>query len=642
MDSRIIAPNLAALYLKAAEQYDELPAFATRRSALNWTPVSFHDLCERGLDLATGLIGLGVESRDHVGLFSDNRLEWILADYAIQFCGAVNVPRGRDVTDGELLYILDHAGIEVAFVESRKLCARIGALRKKLPRLRELILLEPESDSGDGYRALAEVEKRGAELRAEGDRTARKRIGEILPEDLFTLIYTSGTTGKPKGVMLTHANMMSQMEMIPISLICTDRVLSILPVWHIFERVFEIYTISCGCCTYYSGIRTLADDLREVEPTFMGSAPRLWESLHLRIAKAIEEAHPVRRALFRIATFLARRYNGSLFYIRDQDLQLDPPRILQRLSMKALHACRWLLLLPWYGFFNAAVLEPVRQRTGGALKATISGGGALPAAIDHFFNDVGIPVLEGYGMTETSPVIAVRTERRRVVGSVGPLMPNTEVRIVDPENGEILYPDSSRTGEGRGVRGEIWVRGPQVMKGYYREPELTSETIREGWLRTGDLGMMTWNDCLKILGRRKSTVVLSSGENLEPEPIEMQLSQSRFIENCMVVGQDRKHLALLVVPRMERFREEGITVSSLSELRGHPEAERILHEEIRKLISLKNGFKRHELIHQFRILPEPFRQGEELTGLQKIKRHVIEEKYAGLIDRIYSPESVTA
>jgi len=635
MDNRIIAPNLAALYSQAAERYGELPAFATRRKALDWSPVSFRELLEQGLNLATGLIQLGVSQREHIGLFSDNRLEWILSDYGIQLCGAVNVPRGSDVTDEELQYIINHSGIRVAFVENLDLQNRLLALRDQLPDLTELILLDSASHPSDGVHSLADLIEIGVNERKRGDASALERVDQIEPDDLFTLIYTSGTTGQPKGVMLTHQNMMCQMEMIPIELHCTDRVLSILPVWHIFERVFEVYTISCGSCTYYSGVRTLADDMREVEPTFMGSAPRLWESLHNRIVATVKKSHPMRRLLFRTGYSLAHYYKESVFYLRGNDLRVEPSGALKRWYFSLFHILRWFLILPWYGFFNAAVLEPVRQRTGGALKATISGGGALPSEIDRFFNYLGIPVLEGYGMTETSPVIAVRTHKRLVIGTVGPLMPYTEVRIVDVENGDVLYPSNVRAGQGRGLKGKIEVRGPQVMKGYYRQPELTEETIREGWLRTGDLGMMTWNDCLKILGRRKTTVVLSSGENLEPEPIEMRMNQSPYIENCMVVGQDQKQIALLVLPSMEGFRQNGIRADSLQELVRLPEVDATIRKEIRERITTKNGFKRHELVREYRLLEEPFSVGEELTGLFKLKRHKIEEKYAGLIREIF-------
>lgn len=642
MENRILAPNLAELYKRAANRYESLPAFATRRKELDWQPVSFRELYEKGLDLATGLIELGVEAREHVGLFGDNRFEWILADYGVQFCGAADVPRGGDVTDDEMIYIINHANVKVTFVETEQLQDKILRLRDQMPVLEEIILMDPDAETEKGVHKMQDIIDKGSDLRDQGDLRAENRMANIKPDDLFTLIYTSGTTGKPKGVMLTHANMTSQMKVIPIRLDCTDRVLSILPIWHIFERVFEMYTISCGVCTYYTTIRTLGDDLKNVEPTFMGSAPRLWENLHERILKRISQAHPMRRLLFKIAYFLGKQYSESMYHLRGNNLKLTPPSEMIRLLTLPLHLLRWLVVVPWYGFFNAAVLEPIRLSAGGSLKATISGGGALPVDIDKFFNYIGIPVLEGYGMTETSPVLAVRLPDQLVVGTVGPPVYNTEIKLVDLETRKELYPDPSDPENGRGKRGEIWVRGPQVMKGYYKEPEKTADTMEGGWLKTGDLGMITFNDCLKILGRSKATIVLSSGENLEPEPVEMRLNQSPYITNSMLVGQDKKHVGVLIELNPDEFARKGIKASSLAELSGNKEVNKIIRNEIKKMISAENGFKRFEQIQRFRILPESFEVGDELTNLYKLKRHVIRDKYADLIEEMYSPEPVTA
>jgi long-chain acyl-CoA synthetase len=362
--------------------------------------------------------------------------------------------------------------------------------------------------------------------------------------------------------------------------------------------------------------------------------------LHERILKNIRESHPVRRALFHIAYFLSRHYKESIYFMSNMNLKLRPQPQWKRALLYPLHALRWLLVLPWYGFFNAAVLERIRLGAGGSLKATISGGGALPIDIDRFFNNVGIPVLEGYGMTETSPVIAVRKMKNLVVGTVGPPIPDTDIRIVDPETEETLYPNKSLPDNGRSRRGEIWVRGPQVMKGYYKNPEQTTQTIRDGWLRTGDLGLITYNDCLKILGRCKATIVLSSGENVEPEPIEMRLQQSHFIDQCMVVGQDKKFLCALIVPVPGEFRRAGFKEQSFEDLSRNPEAYNSIRAEIHRLVSPSNGFKRFEQIRDFRLLPESFQVGHELTNLYKIKRHVVEKKYERIIGELYSSEKV--
>jgi long-chain acyl-CoA synthetase len=635
---RIKADNLAELYKKAADQFEALPAFAVRKTTLEWEPITYRDLYERGLDLATALIELGVDARDHVGIFSDNRIEWILADYAVQCCGAADVPRGRDVTNAELAYIINHSGLTVAFVETKVLMDRLIGLKSQLPNLKEIIVLDSAVAVEEGVRKFEDVCILGKELREKGDNRSEERMKGIKPDDLFTLIYTSGTTGTPKGVMLTHSNIMSQIRNIPGYHNCNDRALSILPIWHIFERVIEMYTISFGGCTFYSSIQTLGDDMRNVEPTFMASAPRIWEKLYERILKNVKNSHWMRQILFHVAYFLARQYKGSVYFITNTNLQMRHQSIWERIFLMPFFVIRWLIVLPWYGFFNAAVLERIRLGAGGGLKVTISGGGALPYHVDKFFNNVGIPVLEGYGMTETTPVISVREKLNLIVGTVGPPIKETEIKIIDTETSEVLYPNSNLPHNGKMQRGEIWVKGPQVMKGYYKEPELTDLTVKDGWLRTGDLGVITHNDNLKILGRSKATIVLKSGENVEPEPIEMCLQQSPYIENCVVMGQDKKFLGVLIVPSLIDLRLLGFKEHTVEEILKNDIAMKIVRNDIKRLISSTNGFKKYEQIRYIGYLTESLKVGEELTNLFKIKRHVIEKKYNDQIVELFKDE----
>lgn len=654
---RVTAPNLALLYQRAAHLFADLPAFASRRKASEWTPTSFRQLYEQGEALATALIELGIEHQNHLGILADNRLEWIIADCATQLAGAVNVPRGSDVSDDELVTIFNHAGVRTAFVEDSKLHARLDSLSSRLPELKRLILLGYEAHPGEAHPGDAQPDdaqpghddksphlesfhlyaliERGRRLREIGDRNVEARIEGIRPDDLFTLIYTSGTTGEPKGVMLTHANMIAQVENIPIQISCADRVVSILPIWHIFERVFEMFAISQGCCTYYSSVENLQEDLRNVEPTFIGSAPRLWESLHQRILKNVRQRHPMRRALFRTAYFLSHHYKESVFFLTGRRPDMHQRGWLSNGLLGITHALRWFILLPWYGFFNAAVLEQVRMAVGGNLKGSVSGGGALPGEIDKFFNYLGIPVLEGYGLTETSPVIAVRTYQDLLLGTVGPAIPHTELRIVCLASGKTLYPDPERQDRGRGLKGEVVVRGPQVMQGYYRNPEASAQALRDGWLHTGDIGLITHRDCLKLVGRCKETIVLANGENIEPAPIELHLTQSPLIEQCVVVGQDRRFPAALIVPSLKGFQEAGLDADSLLELAESAQARHWIDHEIKARINAQNGFRPYERIRRFRLLTNEFATGRELTQLLKVKRHVIAEQYAEEIEAIY-------
>ncbi len=629
--------NVADLYAEAARVYGDRAAFATRQKGKHWKPITFQELYEAGLNLATALIKLGVKPRDHVGLLSDNREEWITSDCAVQLCGAADVPRGADVTPDEIKYILDHCGAEVTFVENLAVYEKLKKVQSSLKKLKHVILMSREEKAPKGVHSLEELLEEGRKLREKGNRKAEEHMAGIKPDDLFTLIYTSGTTGTPKGVMLTHANIISQLTRIPIKISPLDRVLSILPVWHIFERVFEMYAIYNGCCTYYTNVRNLGDDLKAVRPTFMGSAPRLWENIHAKILANVEKAHPVRRALFHTAYFFSRMYQGSLYFITGRKIDLHGRNPIISAVLGLLHIVRWVVVLPFYGLFNASVLERLRLAAGGDLKASISGGGALPPHIDEFFNYIGIPVLEGYGMTETSPVIACRTFKDLVIGTVGKIIADTELRLVDPATGEIIYPNKKHKHGGRGIKGEIHVRGPQVMKGYYRNPEATKKVLNDGWMNTGDLGMVTFNDCLKIMGRTKDTIVLISGENVEPVPIEARLLESPLIDNVMVVGQDKKYLTALIVPSEEGFKEVGIK-GSVEKLSKDEKVRAMIAEVLKQNISAETGFKAFERLQDFRLVPKPFEVGDELTNLFKLKRHVITEKYKKLIEEMYRSE----
>ena len=632
----IAAKNLAEMLRLAAEEYGDLPAFATRLKRGVFRPVSYRDLYDFGLYLGSALIELGVEARDHVALLSDNRVEWNIVDYAVLMIGAADVPRGTDVTNQEIEYIVNHSDAEVVFVENQRLLDRVIRLMPKLDRVRHLVLMEEKAQPPKGVLGLFDLVERGKALRSEGNRQVEARMAGITPDDLFTLIYTSGTTGTPKGVQLTHANMASQVRNLPFPIERDDRLLSILPVWHSYERIFHYLSISNGSCTYFTSLRTIAEDLATVKPTLMASAPRLWENLYLRINKNVKESHWIRRALFHAAYFCSRQVKGASFFLSGKEIDLKGRSIPRNLSKALMAVVKILVFAPPYVALNAVVLEKLRQVVGGCFKGTVSGGGALQPHVDEFFNYIGIPVLEGYGLTETSPVIGVRTHRKLVIGTIGPLFKETELRIVDLNSGEILYPNPRYKGHGRGMKGEIHVKGPQVMKGYYKNPEATARVLKDGWFNTGDIGIYTFNDCLKIVGRSKDTIVLLNGENIEPIPIEAKLCESPLIDQCMVVGQDQKHLGGLIVPSLEGFAARGLAAESVEQLAASPQALRLLHEEAKRCISSENGFKKFEHVHEVRLVSKPFELGDELTNTFKIKRHVVDEKYADLIASIFA------
>ncbi|MEQ9364546.1 MAG: long-chain fatty acid--CoA ligase [Leptospirales bacterium] len=629
MSSKITASNLAEVYRNSAETFGDKPAFATRNKDKVFEAITFKELYETGLNLATGLIDLGVAAREHVAILADNRKEWIIADYGVLLCGAADVPRGTDVTDGDIQYIVPHSDAKVVFVENQVTLAKIQKNLPQLPNVQTIILMDPNDDAtGDKVVKMEAIVEKGKTLRAGGDKRADERIADIKPEDLFTIIYTSGTTGAPKGVMLTHANMISQLQYIPLEIGPKDRILSILPVWHIFERVFEMVSIAVGTPQYYTNVRNIKEDMSIVKPTFMGSAPRLWESVYQGIQNNVAAASPVVRGLFKAAYFCAQRVQRGIRFLKGNQLDLEGRNPIVSLAMAVWHIPMIILFLIPYRLLDTIVLKKIRMATGGKLRGSVSGGGALPFHVDEFFNTIGIPVLEGYGLTETSPGLVFRTPQKLVIGSVGPLFPKVEMRLVDINSGEILYPPK------RGVKGEVHVKGPQVMKGYYKNPEATNKVLTsEGWFNTGDLGVMTYNNTLKLVGRSKETVVLLNGENIEPVPIENKIVQSPLIDHVMIVGQDQKFLGALIVPVLDKFKEHG---STYEELAKNDDVRKAILADIKAAITAENGFKGFEKVGDVRLLPKTLEVGDELSAKMSMKRHVITEKYQDLIDSMYA------
>ena len=619
--------NLAEMFLETKKNYGNKSAFATRTKDKKFEKISYHELFEQAENLSTALIDLGVSACDHVGIIADNRLEWILADIAVIFAGAADVPRGTDVTDGDICYILPHADVKFVFVENSQVAQKIIKNKDKLPKL-TLILMDKDSIPTEGILHLYDLIERGKSLRQLGDERVKSRIQNIKKDDLFTLIYTSGTTGAPKGVMLTHHNVMSLINHNPVNFTTEDRFLSILPVWHIFERTFEMLGIARGSCTYYTNIRNLKEDLQIVRPTFLASAPRLWESLYQGIMANLDKAPKINQSLFFLAYSISNHFQSAIRFLKFQEIDLDGRSIFHS-AMIGIYKIAVVLVLFLPNFvLDKLVLRKIREATGGRLRGTLSGGGALPKHIDEFFNFIGIPVFEGYGLTETAPSIAVRTFEKMIIGTVGPLYANTEIKLLDLNTGKQIYP--AKNGFGR--KGEIHIRGPQVMKGYYKDQVATEKVLKDGWFNTGDLGIMTYNNCLKIVGRSKETIVLLIGENVEPNPIENKLLQSELIDQCIVVGQDKKYLTVLIVPNLNKFKNYGTSLEILSH---DKDVNKQIRDEIKKLISTENGFKSFEKIQDFRLLPKAFEMGDELTAKLSVKRHVVTEKYAKLFESMY-------
>jgi long-chain acyl-CoA synthetase len=623
--------TLTAMFIRTAEENADRPAIKFRRGDA-FQPVTFGELRRRVTALATAIAARGVPAGATVGLISDNRPEWLLCDLACLMSGVADVPRGSDSTVPEIRFILDHSGASACFVEDAAQLAKVLAMEEILPRLRFLAVMDP-AFGGHPHPAvvpLAQLEREGEALLAAGDDTAARRAEAVGPDDTATIIYTSGTTGEPKGVVLRHRNIMHNVRECPptIDINRNDRFLNILPPWHIFERMVEYLTLAKGASIAYTSLKTFAQDMQLERPTMVPSVPRVWEGIHDKVIASVASGPAARRAIFQAALRVRMAYvDACRVLTREDPLYVRPPLAVSAVRY-AWAAIRAAVLWP-AAALAYRIFAPVRARTGGSLRAAISGGGALPPHVDRFFSAVGLTIIEGYGLTETSPVVALRRFDRRVAGTVGPLVPGVEVKITD-ESGLPLGP---------GQKGTVKVRGELVMAGYHRRDDLTARVIdADGWFDTGDLGMMTIRGELAIRGRVKETIVLLGGENVEPSPIEQKLLESPYIMQVMVVGQDRKALGALVVPNVEsiadRFRSEGRPAPA------DPAADQgvrdLIRAELQHLITPHTGFRPFERISRVALLSEPFRVGDELTHTLKMKRQVIAEKHAALIDSLFT------
>lgn len=634
-----MAQTVPQMLKEIALQYPHVAAQHAKDAEGNFQPVTFDELMDYTYHFGGGLLSLGVVRGEHIGLLADNRKEWLQADMGIMAIGAVDVPRGCDATERELRFIFSLAECKTIIVENEVQLKKVLDFKDDLPQLIRFISFDAISPNTKTQSQQAGVEVlQFEELLALGTTYCQQNPGSVeaaldagTAEELACLIFTSGTTGEPKGVMLTHGNFLAQLEDLKqrIYMFPGERALSVLPVWHAFERLCEYVMLCQGSAICYSkpiGSVLLADFLK-INPQILPAVPRVFEAVYEGVYRTMRKTGGVVYALFRFFVGVAKIHSKIHRHLFRQTARFKNDHLV--LSWICLFL-PWVLLYPLKALGGVIVFKKIRAKLGTSFRGGISGGGALPPQIDEFFWAIGVNLVEGYGLTETAPVVSVRPFRKPVFGTIGRPLKDVQVRIVD-EEGTVLP---------KCQKGTVQVKGPTVMKGYYKREDLTAKAIdKDGWFDTGDIGLITLGGELVLKGRIKDTIVLRGGENIEPLSIEMKLNNSRYIAQSMVVGQDQRFLGAIIVPSEEEIvgyaQEQQIPYEDYSGLLKTQEIKKLIDEEIQTAISAKNGFRLFEKVSRFFILDKPFVVGETLSAKQEIMRHKISELYAKEIAELF-------
>jgi len=565
-----------------------------------WHSISSAEMLKRVRRIAAGLYAIGVRHGDRVALLSESRPEWTLSDAGCIFAGAIDVPIYPTLTPAQVHYILKDSGARTLILANHEKFLELKEILKESPEVKQLVFFDERGVRPDEGLTLAQLEEMGERVGDKQPDLLERLRSETTPADLATIIYTSGTTGEPKGVMLTHSNLVSNLidSSGHLSFSEEDIALSVLPLSHVFERQAMYMYLYQGMSVYYAeSLETIGPNLREVKPTILVGVPRIFEKIYSRIRERATESGKVTLALLLWAVSVAREYAHLL--VSHQSIPI---------ALKLKHAIA-----------SRLVFARWRKAFGGRIRLLVSGGAALSEDLGLIYVGAGIPIIQGYGLTETSPVItAGRIEDNRI-GTVGKPIPNVAVRIA--------------------ADGEIETHGPNVMRGYWNKPEETRAVFTEdGWFKTGDIGTIDEDGFLRITDRKKELFKTSGGKYISPQPIEQAIKGSRFVNQVVLIGNGRKFPAALIVPQWDHVesyaRLKGISAGTRSELCQHP---RIIDLFLRQIESLTPNLAKYEQVKRIALLEDEFTiEGGELTPTLKVKRRVIDEKYRVIIDRLYN------
>ena len=595
-----VVSTIPEMFQSTVDKYSDKTALATRKSG-QWVSMTYREVADKSALFSKGLYSLGIRFGDRVAIMLGNSPEWVISDIGILSLGAADVPLYGTLADDQAKHILKDSGVKAVVVGGEDQLSKLRNIIGDLPDLQTVITIQDGVGSVGSKRilSLAGAMKIGGELSEDDEnkmREAREKLGK---SDLASIIYTSGTTGLPKGVMLTHGNFTSNVFAIldAIDINSADVHLSFLPLSHVFERTGHYTLIGAGAAIYYAeSIEKIGDNIREVKPTVVISVPRLFEKMIGKIKDKVANAPQIRQKLFHWAMDVGARAN-------------DPDNADRHSLGLAIQ----------FAIANKLVFGKLKQAFGGRIRFFISGGAALSIEVALFFRAIGIKVVEGYGLTETTPVITLNPLNAIRAGSVGKVLKNLEVRFL--EDGELL------------------VKGPSVAKGYYNNYEATREAFdSDGWFHTGDIAELDSDGYLKITDRKKDLIVMSSGKNVAPLTIESKLVGDEFIAQTMVIGNDRNFISALIIPDFDRLHryaaDHGISTTNVDELVKNQAVQTLYRQ---RLDDLMKDFARYEQIKQFVLLPAEFTEATgELTPTLKVKRKVVGKKFEKEIEQLYT------